>query len=134
MSESYQITHKRLSSVKSKNTKPELVVRKFLHKKGLRYSLHNTKLPGKPDLVLSKHNAIVFVHGCYWHRHPGCKNSTTPKKNKSFWNQKFKRNTIRDKEAQKNLKMLNWRVFVVWECETSEKSLNQLFKKIINPN
>tara|TARA_B100000073_G_C23471373_1_gene467602 strand:+ start:163 stop:567 length:405 start_codon:yes stop_codon:yes gene_type:complete len=134
MRETYQTTHKRLSSVKSKNTKPELVVRKFLHKKGLRYSLHNIKLPGKPDIVLSKYNAIVFVHGCYWHRHRRCKNSTTPKKNKSFWNQKFKRNTIRDKEVQQKLKMLNWRVFVVWECETSEKSLNQLFKKIINPN
>ena len=134
MSESYEITYKRLSSVKSKNTKPELVVRKFLHKKGLRYSLHNTKLPGKPDLVFSKHNAIVFIHGCYWHRHPGCNNSTTPKKNKSFWNEKFKRNTIRDKEAQQKLIMLNWRVFVVWECETSEESLNQLFKKITNSN
>ncbi len=130
MGESPQTTNKRLGSVKSKNTKPELIVRKFLHKNGFRYRLGKTKLPGKPDLALPKHNAIVFIHGCFWHRHKGCKNAPMPKKNNTFWNEKFKRNIERDKIVQEGLGSLGWRVFVIWECEIDDEHLNILCKNI----
>jgi len=132
MGESPQTTHKRLGSVKSKNTKPELILRKFLHKNGFRYRLGKKKLPGKPDLALPKHNAVIFVHGCYWHRHEGCKNAPMPKKNKSFWNDKFSRNIKRDKKAKEALERLGWRVFVIWECELNDESLENLKRKISN--
>ncbi|MFC7380090.1 very short patch repair endonuclease [Brevundimonas sp. GCM10030266] len=110
----------RMSRIKSRDTKPELALRKALHALGLRYRLV-TKLPGKPDLVLPRHEAVVFVHGCFWHRHPGCKVATTPKSNTSFWNEKFERNVARDKKVLGELRALGWRVFVAWECELSGK-------------
>ena len=103
MSEKSTITYKRLSSVKSVGTKPELFVRKYLHGLGYRYTLNDKKLPGKPDIVLKKYKTIIFVHGCYWHRHEGCVKASNPKKNKIFWKEKFNKNIFRDKKIQNEL-------------------------------
>lgn len=107
----------RMSRIKGKDTKPELSLRKILHRLGFRYRLHVNKLPGKPDLVFPKYNTVVFVHGCFWHRHPGCKVATTPKSNTEFWNDKFEKNKERDARTIKTLEDAGWNVLVVWECE-----------------
>ncbi|MFA7172032.1 MAG: very short patch repair endonuclease [Kiritimatiellia bacterium] len=109
-----------MSRVKSKNTKPELVLRSLLHSAGYRFTVNgplNNKLPGKPDLVLPKYRSVAFVHGCFWHRHAGCKQTRTPKTNVEFWEKKFVRNIERDKENFIKLKTLGWKVIVVWECQ-----------------
>ena len=120
------VTHKRLSSVRSKSTKPEIIVRQFLHSKGFRFRINKKTLPGKPDLVLKKYQSIIFVHGCFWHRHHGCNNSSNPKKNKKYWNDKFEMNISRDKKVQKELKLLGWQVIIMWECELNDDSLDDL--------
>ena len=107
-----------MSRVRSKNTKPELLTRSILHRCGLRFRLHQTGLPGTPDIVLRKYKAVVFVHGCFWHRHRGCKRSKTPKSNQNYWDIKFKKNVERFKKQRVLLEKLGWRVFVLWECET----------------
>lgn len=114
-----------MSGIRGKDTKPELLVRSHLHRKGLRYRLH-TKLPGKPDLVFPKHRTAVFVHGCFWHRHQGCKYATTPKSNAEFWQTKFVANVKRDALVQEQLTALGWRVLVVWGCQTSSEDLDAL--------
>ncbi len=106
----------RMSRIRSRDTKPELALRKELHALGLRYRLGST-LPGKPDLVLPRHNALVFVHGCFWHRHEGCRVATTPKSNTAFWTEKFGRNVARDSRVTRELEAIGWRVFVAWECD-----------------
>lgn len=114
-----------MSGIRGKDTKPELTVRKFLHQKGLRFRLH-AKLPGKPDLTFPKHKAVVFVHGCFWHRHEGCRFSTTPKSNPDFWQKKFSANVERDARATAQLEEIGWRVLVVWECQLGLPELEQL--------
>lgn len=109
-----------MSSVRGKNTKPEVRVRSLLHRLGLRFRLHDRKLPGRPDVVLSKHQTVVFVHGCFWHRH-GCKKTTTPKTRADFWQAKFKANVARDRYQRKMLETAGWRVLEVWECELAEE-------------
>lgn len=94
-----------------------MALRRQLHALGLRYTLGNKRLPGKPDLVLPRHRAVVFVHGCFWHRHQGCNIATTPKSNTAFWTAKFDRNVERDARVKLELEALGWRVFTVWECE-----------------
>jgi DNA mismatch endonuclease (patch repair protein) len=119
-----------MSQVRGKDTFPELAVRKIVHKLGLRYRLHQTSLPGKPDLVLAKHRMIIFVNGCFWHRHEGCRKATTPSTRKEFWQHKFSRNLKRDIQNQSALKQLGWRVIVVWECETkNNRRLEQLLRR-----
>jgi DNA mismatch endonuclease, patch repair protein len=108
-----------MRQIKSGNTKPELTIRSLLHSMGYRFRLNRNDLPGRPDIVLPKYKTVIFVHGCFWHRHKGCKFSYTPKSNVSFWNEKFKTNILRDKEVKKQLKSLKWRTFVIWECELS---------------
>ena len=108
---------KRMSLIPSKDTQPELALRKILHGLGLRYRLHSANLPGKPDLVFPRYKSVVFVHGCFWHRHVGCKIATIPKSNTSFWATKFEKNVARDACVAAMLEDLGWRVFVVWECE-----------------
>ena len=108
---------KNMSAIKSKNTKPEIIVRKFLHSKGYRFRIHRKDLPGSPDIVLPKYKTVVFVHGCFWHRHEGCKYKTMPKTRKEFWENKFNQNIKRDKNNFKELEKLNWKVFVIWECQ-----------------
>ena len=114
-----------MSGIRGKNTKPELVVRSFLHRAGLRFRLH-ARLPGKPDLVLPKHRAAVFVHGCFWHRHDGCRYTTTPANNAAFWQEKFAANVRRDAKVKQQLEELGWRVLVIWSCELDERSLARL--------
>jgi len=111
-----------MSRIKGTNTKPEILVRSFLHKKGFRYSLHNSKLPGKPDICLSKYKAVIFVHGCFWHRHSRCKFAYIPKSRIDFWNRKFDENVKRDKRNQNELKKTCWRVYTIWECEVEHKN------------
>lgn len=119
-----------MSGIRGKNTSPELIVRKFLHAQGLRYKLHAKDLPGKPDLVFPKYGVVIFVHGCFWHRHSGCRYSTTPSSNQNFWMQKFDDNVRRDREAIKKLKKAGWRVLVIWECDMTDKTLEMLLRKI----
>ena len=107
-----------MSRIKSKNTKPEKTVRSSLHKMGYRFRLHRKDLPGKPDIVLAKHKTVIFVHGCFWHRHGGCKYTTTPKTNAEFWAHKFKANIRRDRQVQKLLQELGFKILTIWECET----------------
>ncbi|MCE5981769.1 very short patch repair endonuclease [Pseudomonas sp. LF19] len=107
----------RMSRIRGKDTQPELALRKVLHRLGLRYRLHVAELPGKPDLVFPRYRTVVFVHGCFWHRHAGCNVATTPKSNTPFWLEKFDKNVARDTRVTEQLEALGWRVFVAWECE-----------------
>ncbi len=106
-----------MSRICSKNTLPEKRVRSILHRRGYRYGLNRKDLPGKPDIVLSKYSAVIFVHGCFWHRHKGCQDSTAPKSNIKFWKDKFDYNISRDKKNRLLLRRKGWKVIVVWECE-----------------
>ena len=106
-----------MSRIKSCNTKPEIVVRSLLHNMGYRFRLHRKDLPGKPDIVLPRYKSIIFIHGCFWHRHKECKNTTSPKTKKTFWREKFKANVIRDKKVQEELKSMGWKILIIWECE-----------------
>ena len=119
-----------MSAIKSKNTKPEIKVRKVLHSMGYRFRLHSKDLPGSPDIVLPKYKTVIFVHGCFWHRHENCKYASTPKTRKEFWNKKFTENKKRDSEIQEKIKILDWRSVVSWECDT--KIIENLRDKIID--
>lgn len=112
-----------MSTIKSKNTKPEMVVRSVCHEMGLRYRLHRKDLPGKPDLVFPKHQLCIFVHGCFWHRHPGCTYAYTPKSRLDFWLPKLEKNVERDLDAQQALIARGWRVLIIWECHTKNREL-----------
>lgn len=105
-----------MSSIRCKDTKPEMKLRKRLFALGFRYRLH-AKLPGRPDLLLRKYNAAIFVHGCFWHRHERCRFASTPKTRSEFWSNKFAKNVVRDYQNKHDLLELGWRVAVVWECE-----------------
>ncbi|MFN8263254.1 MAG: very short patch repair endonuclease [Chitinophagales bacterium] len=109
-----------MSQVKGKNTKPELLVRKYLFSKGFRYRLHDNKLPGKPDIVLPKYKTVILVHGCFWHGHKGCKHSTLPKTRIEYWNNKINNNINRDTNNLALLNQSNWNVITIWECEIKE--------------
>jgi DNA mismatch endonuclease, patch repair protein len=119
-----------MSGIRGRNTKPERLVRSYLHKAGLRYSLHRNELPGRPDIVLRKYAAVVFVNGCFWHRHQGCRFAYRPKSNVKFWNEKISGNVRRDAQNYKRLRRLGWRVFVVWECGLDGTVLDRLIRKI----
>jgi len=111
-----------MSRIRSKDTKPELVVRSLLHKLGFRFSLHVSRLPGRPDIVLRKLQTVIFVNGCFWHRHPRCKFAYSPKSRKDFWKEKFMTNVVRDRLLRQELAKLGWTVCVIWECETRDAS------------
>ncbi|HCR30569.1 MAG TPA: DNA mismatch repair protein Vsr [Opitutae bacterium] len=122
-----------MSRVGSRNTKPELIARSLLHNLGYRFTVngpHNKKLPGKPDIVLPKYRTVVFVHGCFWHRHPNCKIATTPKSNQDYWLPKFRKNVERDRRNQTALQKAGWNVLVIWECEL--KDLEAVAARLIN--
>lgn len=106
-----------MSRITGKDTKPEIIVRKFLHASGLRFRIHVGDLAGKPDIVLPKWKTVIFVHGCFWHRHEGCRRSTTPIENREYWLEKFRKNVDRDKRHIEALEAQNWKVFILWECE-----------------
>lgn len=110
-----------MSRIPSKNTKPEEIVRKYLFSRGFRYRKNDSRYPGKPDIVLPKYHTIVFVSGCFWHQHPGCKAAQMPKSNVQYWENKLKKNVKRDRSEQQQLESMGWHVIVVWECEISNK-------------
>ena len=125
-----------MSRISGKDTKPEMIVRKFLHANGFRYRLHVKDLPGKPDLVLPKYNSVIFIQGCFWHVHEGCKYFKLPKTNTEFWKEKLYGNKSRDQKQIQELEDLGWNVIVVWECELKpdklEERLIQLIEELNN--
>ncbi len=108
---------KAMQAVKGKDTVPEILIRKYLHSHGYRFRLHRKDLPGKPDIVLPKIRTVVFVNGCFWHRHPGCEHASMPVSNIAYWEKKFNNTIRRDKEQYRKLRELGWKVVVIWECE-----------------
>ena len=110
-----------MSNIRSTNTSPEIRVRKMLFSQGYRYKLHVKNLPGKPDIVLRKYNAVIFVHGCFWHLHSECRDGTIPKTRTAYWKDKLLRNKERDKEHMRKLQKQGWRVLQLWECEVENK-------------
>jgi DNA mismatch endonuclease (patch repair protein) len=108
-----------MALIRGANTRPELMLRRVLHSLGLRYRLHGRGLPGRPDIVLAKFGTVIFVHGCFWHRHHGCQVASTPKSNVEFWREKFRRNVERDAHNTRMLRKLGWHVIVAWECQVS---------------
>ena len=106
-----------MSHIRSKDTKPENRLCSLLHRLGFRFRLHRKDLPGTPDIVLPKYRTVIFVHGCFWHQHPGCKKATLPRSNVEFWKNKLEKNIERDKEVEKKLIETGWNVIVIWECE-----------------
>ena len=122
-----------MAKVRSRDTKPEWRVRKAAHAVGLRFRLHRRDLPGSPDLVFPRHKIVIFVHGCFWHQHPGCNRTSVPKSRTVFWRKKLDRNVHRDRAAIAALEAMGWRVAVFWECETRNidalrQSLMELFR------
>jgi DNA mismatch endonuclease (patch repair protein) len=112
-----------MSRIRSKDTKPELLVRKFLHKNGFRYRLHVKDLPGKPDIVLPKYKTVIFIHGCFWHGHEGCKKASLPKTRPDWWKDKINRNIQNDIHAEVALNTNNWNVIKIWECDLNKNIL-----------
>lgn len=111
-----------MSRITGRNTKPEILLRSLLHREGFRFRLHDKRLPGKPDIVLPRHRTVIFVNGCFWHRHNNCEYAYTPKSRQEFWLNKFQGTVQRDQEKQKMLADLGWQVLVVWECELKRNS------------
>lgn len=111
-----------MSHVRGKNTKPEEAIRKYLFSKGFRYRKNDKRYPGKPDIVLPKYHTVIFVNGCFWHQHPGCKSATLPETNRDYWKAKLQRNVERDAVQIRQLEEMGWYVIILWECEISSKS------------
>lgn len=109
-----------MQHVHGKDTKPEVYIRKLLFAEGYRYRMHSSRIPGHPDIWLKKYNTAIFIHGCFWHRHEGCKYASVPTSNSEFWNRKFSKNVTRDKEVKKELLEKNIRCLVIWECTIKE--------------
>ena len=110
-----------MARIRGRNTGPELAVRRIAHRMGLRFRLHRKDLPGRPDLVFPKHRLAVFVHGCFWHRHEGCRHASTPKSRTTFWMTKLAANVARDRRQEEALRAIGWRVLVIWGCETGDR-------------
>lgn len=128
-----------MAAIKGKDTKPEMIVRKYLFSRGLRFRVQVRKLPGTPDIVLPKYKTAIFVNGCFWHGHEGCKYFRLPKSNVEFWKEKIERNIERDKESMQALFDLGWKVVRVWECElrnkaNREETLNKIYTSITSPD
>jgi DNA mismatch endonuclease (patch repair protein) len=118
--------------VRSTDTSPEIKVRSLMHRLGYRFRLYRADLPGNPDIVLPKYRTVIFVHGCFWHRHPGCKRASTPATRKDYWLPKFERTLKRDKRNQAGLRRLGWKVVVIWECQTrNSEKLTLRLKKML---
>lgn len=119
-----------MSSIRSGDTQPEMKLRRALHSRGFRYRLHDPMLPGKPDLVFARHRAVLFVHGCFWHRHVGCRYATMPSSNVEFWRNKFEKNIARDKVSVHSLRAKGWRVGIVWECLLRKQNIEEVLSSI----
>ena len=127
--------HKNMAAIHSSSTKPEVILRHSLWRLGFRYLINDKLLPGKPDIVLPKYNTIVFIHGCFWHRHDGCKGASIPKSRQDYWLPKFDRNVENDKKHYQSLKEMGWRPIVIWECEVNkhfEATMDSLVREIRN--
>lgn len=127
-----------MAAIKGKNTKPEMIVRKYLFSRGLRFRIQVRKLPGSPDIVLPKYKTVIFVNGCFWHGHEGCRYFRLPKSNVEFWKDKIERNIARDIRNEAQLKAIGWRVINIWECDIKNVSVREtylkgLYETIINP-
>jgi DNA mismatch endonuclease (patch repair protein) len=121
-----------MKNIRSKNTTPELIVRKFLYNKGYRYRLHDKKLPGKPDIVLRKFNTVIFINGCFWHGHKNCSEAKKPKSNSEFWKTKIVSNQQRDRKNIESLSKLGWRVLTIWECQLQKDLMESTLSDIVN--
>ena len=119
-----------MSGIRAQNTRPEIAVRRALHAKGFRFRLHDRTLPGRPDIVLPKFYAVIFVHGCFWHRHEGCKFASTPSTRPEFWDAKFEGNKQRDNRNLEELLSLGWRVATVWECAIRSKGPSEIMDEL----
>lgn len=121
-----------MSRIKGTDTKPEMLVRKYLHANGIRYRLHNKNLPGKPDLTLTKYHTVIFVNGCFWHGHKGCRYFVLPKTRTAWWQEKIEETINRDSTAIQNLKELGWKPIIIWECELKPAKRNASLAHIIS--
>ena len=133
---SKEIRSYNMSRIRSKDTKPEVLVRKYLFSKGLRFRKNDKRYPGHPDIVLPKYNTVIFVHGCFWHFHEGCRYAVMPSSNIEYWRTKLYGNRNRDKCNQEKLKKMGWNVIIVWECQlkkdSREQTLTQLYNTIVD--
>lgn len=120
-----------MSRIRSKDTKPELIVRKFLFGKGLRYRIHGRNLPGKPDIVLKKYKTVIFIHGCFWHSHEGCKSFKLPTSRLEYWVPKLKKNKQKDLVHLTELQSAGWKTIVVWECDLAKDKMNQTLMSLL---
>lgn len=120
-----------MSKIRSKNTMPEIAVRRFLFANGYRFRIHDKNLPGNPDIVLKKYNTVIFIHGCFWHMHKGCKFSSVPSTNKEYWIPKLVKNVEKDKTAAKALRKLGWKVITLWECKLQKREVENTLDKLI---
>ena len=125
---SFEVRSYNMSRIKGKNTKPEMLVRKYLFSQGFRYRLNFNKLPGKPDIVLTKYKTAIFVHGCFWHGHEGCKYYVTPKTRTEWWIEKINKTIALDKKRLVELELLGWKVITIWECELKKNKLERLIE------
>ncbi len=124
-----------MSRIPGRNTVPEKLVRSLLHRMGYRFRLHRRDLPGKPDIVMPRYHTVIFVHGCFWHFHGGCKAARIPKTRSIWWQEKLTQNTARDKRHRNALRHLCWRVLTVWECETEQpEKLRRRLKRLVHPH
>jgi len=121
-----------MSRIRSKDTKPEMLVRRFLHKNGFRYRLHVKTLPGKPDIVLPKYKTVIFIHGCFWHGHEGCKYYVVPKTRTEWWLNKIGGNIANDNNAKAILQNAGWDIITIWECELKKSSLEETLANLLN--
>ncbi|MDN4011071.1 DNA mismatch endonuclease Vsr [Chryseobacterium gambrini] len=128
---SKEIRSYNMSKIKGKNTKPEILVRKFLFSKGFRYRLHKKSLPGTPDIVLNKYRTVIFIHGCFWHGHDNCKYYVVPKTKTDWWLEKIGRNKLKDEDSINKLKNDGWKVIIIWECQLKIKKREETLKKLI---
>jgi DNA mismatch endonuclease (patch repair protein) len=120
-----------MSKIRGKNTQPELIIRKFLFSKGFRFRIHQASLSGKPDIVLKKHQTVIFIHGCFWHGHKNCKYFKYPKNNGKFWKIKIENNILRDFQHKANLKKSDWRVITIWECALKPSKREKTFIRLL---
>lgn len=123
--------HYCMSRIRGKDTRPEMVVRRYLHARGFRYLLHSRKLPGCPDIVLRRYHTVIFINGCFWHGHPGCEKFRMPSTNVEFWQEKIRRNKERDALEVAALEALGWTVIVVWECELSRQVMEETLRNLV---
>lgn len=128
-----KVTRSRMmAGITGSDTRPELIVRRYLHAAGLRFRLHDSRLPGRPDLVFPRFKTVVFVHGCFWHRHEGCRFATVPATRPSFWAEKFAANVERDQRKEAELSSMGWVSVIIWECETREaEAVDRLFWRVL---